>query len=91
MAIDAARSILSECYFHEQNCKTGIEGLENYRKKWNEAIGNWSNDPVHDEHSHPADAFMQFAQGWDPSHEQGAIKPPPRTAAHVPFSPGMGL
>ena len=74
MAIDLARSRLSECYFHEANCAKGIECLDNYRKKWNEAIGNWSDDPVHDKYSHGADAFQQFAQGWEPSHDHGVAK-----------------
>lgn len=72
MAIDAARSKLAECYFHELQCAKGISCLDNYRKKWNEAVGNWSDEPVHDENSHGADAYMQFAQGWEPSHEGGA-------------------
>lgn len=71
MAINMARSKLSECYFHDVNCSKGIDCLDNYRKKWNEAIGNWSDEPVHDQNSHGADSFMQFAQGWEPSHEIG--------------------
>jgi hypothetical protein len=73
MAINAARSRISECYFHEVNCSKGIDCLDNYRKKWNESIGNWSDEPVHDQYSHGADAFQQFAQGWEPSHETGVI------------------
>jgi hypothetical protein len=78
MAINAARTVIAECYFHEVQCAKGIECLDNYRKKWNEAIGNWSDEPVHDQASHGADAYMQFAQGWEPSHETG--RPPPRPA-----------
>lgn len=74
MAINAARSKLAECYFHETQCSEGISCLENYRKKWNETIGNWSDEPVHDQNSHGADAFQQFAQGWEPAHETN--KPP---------------
>jgi hypothetical protein len=78
MAIDMARSRLSECYFHEVQCAKGIECLDNYRKKWNEAIGNWSDEPLHDKNSHGADAFQQFAQGWYPEHETG-VKPIPKS------------
>jgi hypothetical protein len=69
MGINATRSSIAASYFHETNCSEGIECLENYRKKWNEALGNWSNEPVHDKYSHGSDAYRQFAQGWEPSHE----------------------
>lgn len=72
--INAARSTLGASYFHEINCAQGIEALENYRKKWNEALGNWSNEPVHDKYSHGADAYRQFAQGWDQSHETATVE-----------------
>lgn len=92
MAINAARSIMPACYFHEANCAKGVECLDNYRKKWNESIGNWSDEPVHDQFSHGADAFMQFAQGWEPSHETGVILP--KDVNIRPFTstvPGVGL
>lgn len=69
MGINAARSSIATSYFHETACKDGIDCLENYRKKWNETLGNWSEEPVHDKFSHGADAYRQFAQGWDPAHE----------------------
>ncbi len=79
MAIDAARSVIAECYFHAENCAKGIECLDNYRKKWSDTIGNWLDEPVHDQASHGADAFMQFAQGWEPSHETGVLPQKPAT------------
>lgn len=85
MAINAARAKLAECYFHDQNCAKGIKGLENYRKKWNESIGNWSDEPVHDENSHPADAFQQFAQGWEVEHETAEQK------KVIPVTHGYGV
>lgn len=72
LSIEAARSRIHECFFHEIECEKGIEGLDNYRKKWSDAIGNWSDEPRHDEHSHPADAFQTFAMGWEPGHETTA-------------------
>jgi len=87
IGIDAARSKIAECYFHEVNCSKGIECLDNYRKKWNEAIGHWSDEPVHDKYSHGADAYRQFAQGWEQSHETGQAPRKPREA-WVPKDPG---
>jgi hypothetical protein len=90
MAINAARSRIAECYFHEVQCAKGIECLDNYRKKWNETIGNWSDEPVHDQASHGADAYMQFAQGWEPSHELADRPKAPRIAGFTPSDSGMG-
>lgn len=91
IGINVARQKLSECYFHETNCADGIEALENYRKKWNEAIGNWSDEPVHDKYSHGADAYRQFAQGWEPSHEIGFAQPNRATVdPYRPSVPGFG-
>jgi hypothetical protein len=72
LSIESARSRIHECAFSEAECEKGIDGLENYRKKWSDAIGNWSDEPRHDEHSHPADAFQTFAMGWEPGHESSS-------------------
>jgi hypothetical protein len=69
-SINAARSRLHESFFHDINCATGLIRLENYRKRWIEALGNWSEDPLHDINSHGADAYQTFACGWEPGHEQ---------------------
>jgi hypothetical protein len=69
-SINEARSKLWESYFHEVNCAVGLDHLDNYRKKWSEAVGNWSDEPRHDIHSHGADAYQTFALGWEPGHEQ---------------------
>lgn len=90
MGINAARAKISECYFHETNCAPGVECLENYRKKWSETIGNWTDEPVHDKYSHGADAYRQFAQGWEPSHELNRAPPMARLPGHRSTVPGMG-
>lgn len=91
MAIDAARAKLQESWFHETKCAEGIKGLENYRKRWNDTIGNWSEEPVHDFASHPADAYMEFAQGWSPEHEHGgAKKPVKKTQSWAPLDAETG-
>jgi hypothetical protein len=90
MGINAARSKIAECYFHEVMCAEGIECLDNYRKKWNETLGNWSDEPVHDKFSHGADAYRQFAQGWEPSHEL-ATQTIDVTSTFEPSDDGMGM
>jgi hypothetical protein len=41
----------------------GVSALENYRKVWNEQLGCWSSNPLHNFASHGADAFRMLAVG----------------------------
>lgn len=59
--IEAVRRILPQCWFDETNCSEGIAHLEQYRKEWNERLGTFRNRPLHDNHSHAADAFRTLA------------------------------
>lgn len=59
--IEAARSIFPLCFFDERRCEAGIDHLRNYRFAVDQSTGQFSNEPVHDEHSHAADAFMGLA------------------------------
>jgi phage terminase large subunit len=61
--IQAVRSLLPNCYFNGQTCLQGIQCLDFYRKKWNEAMKVYYDTPQHDKHSHGADAFRYAAMG----------------------------
>lgn len=63
-SIAHARQVLPKCVFDAERCHEGIIGLDNYRKEWDEKLGTWKKIPLHDAASHPADAFMQFADGY---------------------------
>ncbi|MFZ6813554.1 hypothetical protein ACO0K3_03735 [Undibacterium sp. Rencai35W] len=63
--IQATRGAFSSAWFDETNCAVGLKRLGNYRKKWNKATGSWSDEHVHDENSHGADAFRQWGQEKD--------------------------
>lgn len=65
-AIEAARRMLNVSWFDSENCAEGVKALDSYRKTWNEKLGQWGNEPVHDWASHPADAYMTGAMGWRP-------------------------
>lgn len=65
-AINAARTFLSVAAIDEQYCAQGIKCLDNYRKKWNERLSDWSSEPLHDWSSHGADALMTGACGFVP-------------------------
>lgn len=69
--IQMVRNVLSNCWFDEANCASGLAGLQNYRKEWNARLGVWSDRPRHDAASNPADAFRQFAQGYREVYAKG--------------------
>lgn len=61
--IDAVRNILNRCWFDEAKCAKGVTALESYKKHWNEKLGCWSSQPLHNFASHGADAFRMLAVG----------------------------
>jgi hypothetical protein len=72
--IQMARAKFSQAWFDEANCAAGIAHLALYRKEWNDRLAVWSDRPRHDEHSEAADAFRQWAQGWeDYSTSSGSV------------------
>ena len=64
--IEASRQFINRAYFDVTHCSEGVRALDNYRKKWNEKMSTWSQDPVHDWASHPADALQTGAMGIEP-------------------------
>lgn len=58
---DAARILLPYCYFDSVRCAEWIYALKTYHRKLIEGTNSYSNEPVHDEASHGASAFMQLA------------------------------
>ena len=59
--IEAAWAVLPNCYFDDENCHEGINALKQYKRKFEATTKNFSNNPVHDEYSHGADAFRTLA------------------------------
>lgn len=71
-AINAARIVFPNCYFDETNCEDGLDRLRHYR--YRVVDGQFSDEPLHDENSNGADAFMTFAQGLKaPARDSGGI------------------
>ena len=79
--IDQVRSILSRCFFDEKKCAMGIKALENYKKDWNERMGCWRKEPLHNQYSHGADAFRTFATGLPLIMSQ--IQPQTKTLGNI--------
>jgi hypothetical protein len=63
-SIQNVRTKLPECEFDEKDCETGLIHLESYSRDWDDKYGVWKSHPRHDEHSHGADGFMTFADGY---------------------------
>ncbi len=59
--IQAVRTILPKCAFDKEKCAEGLDHLRQYRRAYNPEAGTYSQHPLHDEHSHAADAFRTFA------------------------------
>lgn len=71
-SIQAARSHIDTCWFDATACERGISGLDEYRKEWDEHLGDWSDKPHKSWARHPADAFQTLAMGYD----QAALNTP---------------
>lgn len=63
-AINQTRAVIPVSYFDEDKCADGIAALEAYRREFDEKLGAYKPEPLHDWASNPADAFRQFAQGY---------------------------
>jgi hypothetical protein len=84
--VHAMRTILPKSYFDAENCAAGIVQLRAYRRQWNELMGVWRNEPVHDAASHCADAAGTGVQGANDPHDE---KPKVTPRAPLPL-PGAG-
>lgn len=74
--INAARTIFPNLYFDQDKCRDGIQHLRHYR--YDTKDGRLSDKPIHDEHSHAADALRYLAVALK------GDKPKAKTAG-VPF------
>lgn len=61
--INAVRVVLPQCHFDASNCKTGLDGLRNYTKQWDDKAQMFKDSPVHNWASDPSDAFRYMAIG----------------------------
>lgn len=61
--INEVRKALAICHFDAERCATGLDALRAYRREWNEKLHTYSDKPLHDWASDPADAFRTFAMG----------------------------
>jgi len=62
--INATRQTLGRCVFHPRTEEIGISALEQYRREWDDEKKVFRANPLHDFHSHLADAFRYLAMAW---------------------------
>ena len=72
--IEAARDIFPFCMFDRVMTEAFVDGLTNYRKKYNQRLGQFTNEPEHDWASHPADMFRYFALVNRGKHTSTSLK-----------------
>ena len=56
--------------FDSRNCKEGLAHLELYHRKYDKRRKVFLHDPVHDSHSHAADALRMEAESKDSRNDQ---------------------
>lgn len=76
--VNAARLMIPLCWFDAERCSAGLERLRGYRKRWNRATRSYGG-PLHDQASHGADAFGEFAL-----NRRGGAEIAARPAARTP-------
>lgn len=74
-AIEAGRRLLNLAWFDAEHCGIGLSRLENYRKRWNKQLSQFTPDPLHDVNSHGSDAFQQGAMGLKPEKVERQDRP----------------
>ena len=65
VGIQQTRAAMATAWIDEDACGEGLASLAAYRKRYNKAISSFTDEPIHDSHSNYADAFRQWAQGYD--------------------------
>jgi hypothetical protein len=58
--VNAARLMIPMTWFDAEHCAAGLDRLRAYRKRWSRATRSYLG-PLHDQASHGADAFGEFA------------------------------
>jgi hypothetical protein len=81
--INAVRRTLPLCVFHPRCEDGGISALEQYRREWDDETKCFTQKPLHDWSSNPADAFRYLAQSWRPAPLK-KVKVPLQTGWRIP-------
>ena len=89
--VAAVRSIMARSFFDAQGCAVGLKQLRAYRRQWNEHMGVWRADAVHDQASHAADAIGTGVQGSRDPENENKPRPAPYVPRPMPRTPGAWM
>lgn len=88
--INAARRLLPLMRFNRtKRVMLGVSRLRRYSRRMNDGLGTYAG-PLHDQNSHGADAFGEYAINCEliiPKSPLRPIKPPPRGTVYLPGAP----
>lgn len=62
-SIEAARRILNMTWIDQEHCSRLVDCFDNYCKRWNNSLGQFMDEPLHNWASHGSDAWQQYAMG----------------------------
>jgi phage terminase large subunit len=85
--ISMAQTMLYTCRFDAVRCKDGLSHLRQYRAKQDRRTGEYLEDPLHDQHSHAADAFRTLATGLKDNLSTDKLKNAYAMTAYDYFDP----
>jgi phage terminase large subunit len=80
--INAARTIIKRCEFHETECEAGLDGLRAWEYEYNPDLQVFTKEPKHNWASHPSDGYSYGCQIM-----QGLTPPPPEPGTALPKNP----
>lgn len=62
LSISHAKIMMARCVFNVSKTKPFVDQLAKYRKKWNESLGRYMEEPYHNEASNYADCYQYMTQ-----------------------------
>jgi len=63
--IEKVRQLFSRFYFDEEKCAELIKACNEYRKEWDDKLGQFKNSPLHNKASHLVDPLRLIASAWN--------------------------
>lgn len=88
--INASRQLIPITWFDAEKCALGLNRLRGYRKRWNKSTSSYTG-PLHDENSHGADAFGEFALNRRAAQAAAAPKKPVKPVGNLGRQAWMGV
>jgi hypothetical protein len=74
-SIEAGRRLINLSWFDAEHCGVGVSRIENYRKRWNKLMGQFTSDPLEDGNDHGSDALQGLAMGLKPDKVEREDRP----------------